>query len=369
MTSPRMPCTFTTVVDRNLWISVYTGIMKRRSYICTVLFAIAWSVLAATSGADTIDFDDLDPGRIVGPNNPGGFGTVATFSDVTFTAVQGDPPSTDNAGSTKYLVVFDSNNPQPQTDADGFAQSGSPGNPAGQSAGNHPNGYDGDPDLASPWPGSGNLNGVDSGNILVVAENTTDIWHNDKVGNIDGTAGEYYDTDDLVDVPDDWVPGGSTAGALRLEFSQELLSFGFDIADIEPASACCVEFFSGSFAQADRVGRIFFDANYTETPGIDTGYYTWSTSTNADNGNPFYDGSIVYGDSTANRFQPVAASELASAFGGNGRFDHVQINFTTSVGFDSFTFQPIPEPGSLLFAVLAFTGIAFRRRPRRQMVC
>jgi hypothetical protein len=82
---------------------------------------------------------------------------------------------------------------------------------------------------------------------------------------------------------------------------------------------------------------------------------------------PTLDPTIVFGDNTANRVEPIAAQDF-----GVDSFDQVIVNLGGSGALDNITYTPVPEPGALLLICLGLGGFAAsrsrtsRRAPRRR---
>ncbi|MEL6499624.1 MAG: hypothetical protein AAF937_11655 [Planctomycetota bacterium] len=175
-----------------------------------------------------------------------------------------------------------------------------------------------DPDLQGPpWSG-GNLAISDTetalGTAIILAENDLDA-------NGDG----------ILDDPDD--EGKRPAGLIDLGFASPIPVFGLDIIDIEGRvrEFSSLEFFSGGAL----VGTVAFED--FEDPS-----------------SPYFDASVVFGNNTANRISPIAATD----FGVLG-FDRVVINVGGSSAYDTFV---VPAPASA--AVLGLSGLAAARRRR-----
>ena len=107
-------------------------------------------------------------------------------------------------------------------------------------------------------------------------------------------------------------------------------SFGFDVVDIEGVvqELSSLEFRSG--------GSLLATVNFSDF---------------TDNSSMFYDASISFGNNSANRVQPITASQL-----GISGFDEVVINVGGSSAFDRIV---VPAPASCL---LALAGLAIIRR-------
>lgn len=176
-----------------------------------------------------------------------------------------------------------------------------------------------DPDLEGPpWAG-GNLaisdTETDLMKMLILAEN------NNGAG------------DGIVDTPDD--EGMRPAGDLIFDFVTRQTHFGFDIVDLEGvmAEAGSVEF----FANGSSVGSVAF-SEFTNNASI------------------FFDSSVVFGNNTANRIQPIDILDVNQIA---GAFDRVVIHMGGSGAVDNIYY--VPTPGS--FAMLGIAGVAgFRRR-------
>jgi hypothetical protein len=185
-----------------------------------------------------------------------------------------------------------------------------------------------DRDLEDPWT-VGNLGAQHkAGKILILAENDIDA-------NGDGR----------IDRPDDQgsMPSLGSAGQLIFDFGQApQFALGLDLIDVEPG---------------DEIGFFAFYFGGTEVARITLDQLTDSTSN-------FYDPTIVFGDNSANRVQPITAAQL------NIRaFDNLVIDMGMCYGVDNVTFEPItgtlpsvPEPTALAAMGLAFTVFARRSR-------
>lgn len=175
-----------------------------------------------------------------------------------------------------------------------------------------------DPDLQGPpWSG-GNLavsnTAVSIGNALILAQDDTDA-----------------NNDNILDNPND--EGSRPAGTIDLTFGSSVPVFGLDIVDIEGV--------------VQEGSSLDFYENNVLVGSVDFGDFTDSNSA-------FYDATVVFGNNTANRIQPIAAS----AFGAGG-FDRVVINVGGSSAYDTFV---VPAPASAM--LLAIGGIGAMRRRR-----
>ncbi|MEL6499625.1 MAG: hypothetical protein AAF937_11660 [Planctomycetota bacterium] len=173
-----------------------------------------------------------------------------------------------------------------------------------------------DPDLQGPpWSG-GNLavsaTEVAIGTALILAENDLDA-------NADG----------ILDDPDD--EGARPAGLIDLGFASPIPVFGLDIVDIEGVveENSNLQFFVGG----SLVGTVDF-TDFT------------------DNSSPYFDPTVSFGNNSANRITPIAATD----FGVLG-FDRVVINVGGSSAYDTFV---VPAPATA--AVLSIAGLGLRRR-------
>lgn len=175
-----------------------------------------------------------------------------------------------------------------------------------------------DPDLQGPpWSG-GNLAISDSetrlGTALILAQNNIDA-----------------NNDGILDNPDD--EGLRPAGRIEMTFANPVPVFGLDIIDIEGS----VREFSSIVFYANGAARGVVDFEDFETPG-----------------NPYYDPTVQFGNNTANRIQPIAATDFGIA-----GFDRIVIYVGGSSAYDTFV---VPAPATAATLVLA--GLAStRRRP------
>ncbi|MGB7161266.1 MAG: PEP-CTERM sorting domain-containing protein [Tepidisphaeraceae bacterium] len=184
-----------------------------------------------------------------------------------------------------------------------------------------------DHDLEDPW----NVGNIPSSTrlwkILIVAENDIDL-------NRDG----------LLDHPDDQgsTPALGLAGQLELDFAAPHRTFGLDLVDVEPG---------------DEIGFIAFHLRGVEIARV--GFDEFITPAS-----PFYDPTIVFGDNSANRIQPITAEQLNIV-----AFDKVVVGTGMCLAIDNLNFQlydgalpSVPEPSALAAIGLAFTTWARRRR-------
>lgn len=170
-----------------------------------------------------------------------------------------------------------------------------------------------DPDLQGPPWSAGNLapNTV-LGNVLIIQENNTGI------------------SDGIANNPDD--EGNRPAGDFTFTFANPVSTFGLDIVDIENVTS--------------ENGGIQLFRNNVKLLDL-----TWAMLRNP--ASAYYDPTIVFGDDSANRVQPINASR----FGVSG-FDRAVIRMGGSGAIDNIV---IPAPGAAALAVFG-TLVAARRR-------
>ncbi len=160
-----------------------------------------------------------------------------------------------------------------------------------------------DRDLESPFV-QGNLAPTSSlGNLLIIAENLRD-----------------HNNDGLVDSPDD--EGSRPAGVISFAFDDALASFGFDLIDVEGPS----EF----GADSGFVATFFSDS--TELARVGFGSFVDPQSN-------FFDPTVVFGDNSANRIDPITAETL-----GINPFNRVDVNFGGSAAIDNIRYEFALEP-------------------------
>jgi len=179
----------------------------------------------------------------------------------------------------------------------------------------------GDTDLRTPGT-VGNAMNESFGNLLIIQENGGDT-----------------NNDGIIDVaPDD--EGGRPAGYHTFTFDVPITSIGFVLVDIEGPE----EIIDGANPTSG-----FFQAFDNGTP--------IGTVSFAD-----FDGSVVFGDNSVNRIDPILASDFGVA-----SFNKVVFNFGGSGGIGELTFSPVPEPGTLLLigSGLVGLGVGARRRNRK----
>lgn len=169
-----------------------------------------------------------------------------------------------------------------------------------------------DPDLEDPWSGGNLAASTFLGNMLIIAENDTDL-----------------NNDGILDNPDD--EGGRPAGTITLEFENAVSFFGFDFVDIEDniQETSSLDF----FVNGSLLGSVSF-ADFMSGGTFDNG--------------------VVFGNNFANRVAPIQAS----SFGALG-FDTVVINVGGSAAFDNFL---VPAPSGVAVLGLGVLAAARRRR-------
>lgn len=172
-----------------------------------------------------------------------------------------------------------------------------------------------DDDLLDPWD-MGNLSNpqVVLGNLLIIAEN-----------NAGAGSGTLTDPDDEA---------GRPAGEFIINFSQGATAFGFDIVDVE--------------GTLEENGMITLFAG-----AVSVGSIPFASFTNPMSG--FFDPTIDFGNNSANRITPFAASGF-----GVPAFDRVVIRMGGSGAIDNLVY--VPAPGAA--AVLGLGLLAASRRRR-----
>jgi len=172
-----------------------------------------------------------------------------------------------------------------------------------------------DPDLEGPWGGGNLASDTHLGNLLILQENNT--------GTSDGVA----------DSPDD--EGGRPAGSLFFEFAGPIISFGFDLVDVE------------GVGDEDEPGSVVFSRDGTELGTIDFLDFVARDS-------------AVFGNNSANRIAPIGAVDLGGSY---SYFDRVEIRLGGSGAVDNIRYTRVPGPATLLLAGagLALLGFQMRR--------
>jgi hypothetical protein len=170
-----------------------------------------------------------------------------------------------------------------------------------------------DDDLEDAWDGGNIPSNTILRNLVIIAENNT--------GADDG----------ILDDPDD--EGTRPAGSLTFQFASQLAYFGFDIIDLESViqESSNLQFFRNNV----NVGTVNFSQFVT-------------------NGNQYFDSTVVFGNNSANRIQPITAASL-----GVSGFDRVVLNLGGSGAIDNLV---IPAPSSGVIVLGAAALLSRRRR-------
>lgn len=207
-----------------------------------------------------------------------------------------------------------------------------------------------DPDLEGGPDGNlfqgGGLVGEPQGNALIIQEQASP--REIRNGRLDHARGQSSDPGNSWNdnnAPDDNARGGT----ITLDFSVDLVSFGFNWVDLDG-----VENFTVTF----------IDSIYTGSQAtIDFGEFT-------NPGSVFYDTGVEFGDHTANTVSPITVMDVNnSSVSWSGAtpnsFDQVRFNFGGSGSISRINFAPVPETGTVaagLLLVGLIGGRAFKRR-------
>lgn len=188
----------------------------------------------------------------------------------------------------------------------------------------------GDDDLGTPGT-IGNAMSESFGNILIIQENG-------------GASNGMINVD-----PDD--EGSRPAGYHTFTFGRPITSVGFVLIDIEGPE----EIMDGANPTSGLI-KLFDDG--TLVGKVSFAHFIDPISS-------FYDPSVMFGNNSVNRIDPILASDFGAA-----SFNQVVFSFGGSGGLDEVTFAPVPEPGTLLLigSGLVGLGMGTRRRNRKQQV-
>ncbi|MFN3166059.1 MAG: hypothetical protein ACE37H_03235 [Phycisphaeraceae bacterium] len=269
--------------------------MKQSTITCCAVAASAVAGWSASAGWQEIDFDAYGHGRVLSGVD---LGPATVFGD--------------NFHNRDDLVVaFDTRQRNTRDrDLEG------------------PNGFGGG------W-GHGNLKASNDivGTILILQE-------------VDRNFAGYTDASkQVVNRPDDEGRrrGGTRPGAgeITLDFDAPINAFGFTLIDVEETGEFNNE--TGFFA--------------TFTGGGQTAKVSFADF--IDPGSSFYDSSVVFGNNSANRINPITADQL-----GLSSIDRVKLNLGGSGGVGEMKFTGVPSP-SAVGVGLAMLGVFATRRRRK----
>lgn len=132
------------------------------------------------------------------------------------------------------------------------------------------------------------------------------------------------------------------AGNLRFDFDQPVNAFGFTVVDVEGPEEFATDtgHFVSLFSGGEEVLRVDF-ADFL-TPG-----------------SPFYDPTVAFGNNSANRIEPIAAS-----LAGVESFDAAVLALGGSAVVDGIraTAAAVPTPGAAAAGLMLLAGATARRR-------
>lgn len=140
----------------------------------------------------------------------------------------------------------------------------------------------------------------------------------------------------IDDNPDD--EGGRPAGSISFAFNTPIDSIGFDLLDVEGTAE---EPFSVDFSD----GSTSLQLDFADFIALD--------------------GTLEFGNNSANRILPVTAEQVSDIAGGTlTSFNSVTFNLGGSGAIDNVTFTAVPEPTGL--PILTLLGLVSLARNRRR---
>lgn len=192
-----------------------------------------------------------------------------------------------------------------------------------------------DPDLEGPNWRTGNLANANPalGKLLIVQENAMLVENRDQLPGVG--------LGDIVKADDE---GSKPGGILDFFFPVPIMSFGFDLIDIEANSERDSGYTALLFSGNAAVGQInFSDLN----------------SLVGANGSS---GALIFGDNSANR---VERQSIDAWTGGvASKADRVQFFFNGSGAIDNLSFSAAPSPTAAGIGLLGLASLCMRRRRR-----
>ncbi|MCA9254279.1 MAG: PEP-CTERM sorting domain-containing protein [Phycisphaerales bacterium] len=177
-----------------------------------------------------------------------------------------------------------------------------------------------DPDLIGPNWDAGNLAPNTSlGNALILSQTSA------------------LSSPGILATPND--EGSRPAGELILDFDSQITSIGFDLIDVE------------SITSEDGMVQFYLNGVLLDSIAFDE-FVT---------AGQFFDPTVVYGNNSANRINPIGINDLDPMSRGTATgFDRVVFVLGGSGAID--TIQYVPEPATL--SLLTLGGVALIRRRR-----